>query len=750
MDRMPATRSAVVLAALALAAAPLAGQAPPDPGDPAYLDETARALVQRARERRETLDRSITSYTVTMKEQIGMGIRALRRDRMVYHRELALRITWNRDTVGHVEVIGAREGVPIALKGQRLPEDLVREAPDYAFDPSANRLALGSDSGFIVHPLAVGSEEHYRFETGDSTTLAFPDGRRLRIYELRVIPRRLDSHLVAGSLWIEGDGYGVVRLLTRLARPFDLELDIQPRSRGRDSVTTVTARPHGTDTTSRTDTTDAQRRRQADPDVDDIPGFLKPIRAEVRFFAVEYSLWDDRWWLPRLVSFDAVATVSTWAQLPLRYELLYEDYRVTGDTGAVPVARDTREPEDSARTRCEERYGEAASCRCRDGRCFAFTVDVPPDTAALLASAALPAGFRSTADTMMSEQEIVDLAQQIRDLPGVPGGTLVHPPRWGLARFNRIEALSLGARGDMEAGPVRLDGLVRIGAADLVPNAEIGVAREGITTRARVAGYYRLAAADTTNRPFGVVNSGNALFFGIDDGDYFRALGVELTGRPSATAPQVYAWRLYAERQRPVAKETDVSLRWVFDRGREFRPNIVADSADQFGATLAARATRTFGAGATTLGADVLMDGAFGTFDFVRASLTLRATFPLPGPLVGGLEVAGGSSGGTLPVQSRWYLGGPFSLRGYGGGTAAGEEFWRARAEVANDFPAARLALFADAGRAARRGALTTSGALLGVGAGVSFFDGIIRIDVARATRAPTGWRADFYFDGVI
>jgi hypothetical protein len=746
MDRMPATRPAVVLAALALAAAPLAGQAPTDPGDRAYLDETARALVQRARARRETLDRSIASYTVTMKEQIGMGIRALRRDRMVYHRELALRITWNRDTVGHVAVIGAREGVPIALKGQRLPEDLVREAPDYAFDPSANRLALGSDSGFIVHPLAAGSEEHYRFETGDSTTLAFADGRRLRIYELRVIPRRRDAHLVAGSLWIEGDGYGVVRLLTRLARPFDLEIDLQRRPRGRDSAAVAAARARGADSAGAADTT----APQVDPDLDDIPGFLKPIRAEVRFFAVEYGLWDDRWWLPRLVSFDAVATVSTWAQLPLRYELLYEDYRVTGDTGAIPAARDAPEPDDSARTRCEERYGEAASCRCRDGRCFAFTVDVPPDTAALLASAALPVGFRSTTDTMLSEQEIVDLAQQIRDLPGLPGGVFARPPRWGLARYNRVEALSLGARGDVEVGPVRLDGLARVGLADLVPNAELGVAREGVSARARLAGYYRLAAADTTNRPFGLVNSGNALFFGTDDGDYFRALGVELTGRPSGTAPQVYGWRLYAERQRPVEKETDVSLARVFDRGREFRRNIVADSADQFGATVAGRGTRTFAGGAATLGADVLMDGAFGSFDFVRASLTLRTTFPLPGPFVAGIEVAGGSSGGTLPVQSRWYLGGPFSLRGYGGGTASGEEFWRARAELANDFPAARVALFADAGRATARGALTTRGALLGVGAGVSFFDGIIRIDVARATRAPTGWRADFYFDGVI
>jgi hypothetical protein len=734
---------------------PLAGQGT-EPAATAYLDEAARTLVQHARQRRESVDRSIASYTTTMKEQIGVGLRALRRDRMVYHRELALRITWNRDTVGRVEVIGAREGVPIALKGIRLPEDLAREADDYAFDPSANRLALGSDSGFIVHPLAPGSEEHYRFETGDSTTLAFPDGRRLRIYELRVIPRRLDAHLVAGSMWIEGDAYGVVRLLTRLARPFDLELDVRRRPRGQDSVTTVTARTRRTDTTAGTDTTDVadttdrRRRREAAPDVDDIPGFLKPIRAEVRFFAVEYGLWDDRWWLPRLVSFDAVATVGRWAELPMRYELLYEDYRVTGDTLTAPVPRAAAEPDDSARARCQARYGDTVSCRCRDGRCHAFTVNVPVDTAALLASDALPAGYRSTTDTMISEQEIVDLAQQLRDLPGLPGGTVVHPPRWGLARYNRVEALSLGARGEIETGRFRLDGSARLGLADLVPNVEAGVTRPGVASQVRLAGYYRLAAADTTNRPFGVVNSSNALLFGKDDGDYFRAWGAELAGRPSLTAAQSWGWRVYAERQRPVEKETDVSLPWVFDNEREFRPNIVADTADQLGVTVAARGWRSFGSGTAALGAEVLMDGAVGTFAFFRSSLTLRATAPLPGPLTAAVEVAGGSSGGALPAQSLWYLGGPFSLRGYDGAAAAGEEFWRARAEVANDFPAVRLALFADAGKASPRGALTTRDALVGVGAGLSFLDGMIRIDVARATRAPTGWRVDFYFDGVI
>lgn len=731
MPTRTAVRLAVVAAAL-LAPVPLAAQAP-ESDDRAYLDEPARALVARARARRTTLDRSITTYTTAMKERIGVGIRALRRDRMLYHRELALRIRWSRDSIGRVEVVGAREGVPIAVRGEQVPEDLARDVEDYAFDPSSDRLMIGSDTGFIIHPLAEGSEAHYRFESGDSTLLTFPDGRQLRLYELRVLPRRADAHLIAGALWVEGDGYGVVRLLSRLARPLDFEIDIERRAQRGDTVTTATARAGG----------DGRGG-------DGIPGFLKPLVVDVRFFAIEYGLWDDRWWMPRLVSFDGVASVGGFAELPARYELLYEDYEVTGDTARVRVERPERVPDDTARAQCSARFGEEVSCRCREGRCFAFTVVIPPDSAALLASAELPVGFRTTTDTMLSEQEIADFARQLRGLPGLPGQVALRPPRWGLARYNRVEALSLGAHGELEAGAWRVDALARLGFADLVPNVELGVARSGVVAQTRLAGYYRLAAADTSNRPFGLINSTRALLFGTDDGDYFRALGMELHARPALTQPQGYGWRVYVERQRPVSTETDVSLARVFDGAWRFRRNIAADSADQVGAVAFVRASRALGGSGATAGAVVTLDGAVGTFDFVRASLTARFTTPLPGPLTAGLELAAGTSNGSLPVQSRWYLGGPHSLRGYDGGAVSGAEFWRGRVEVANDFPAARLALFADAGLAGPAGTLSTGKALLGLGAGGSFLDGLVRVDVARATRRPTGWRVDVYFDGVI
>ncbi|MGH7646048.1 MAG: BamA/TamA family outer membrane protein [Gemmatimonadales bacterium] len=144
------------------------------------------------------------------------------------------------------------------------------------------------------------------------------------------------------------------------------------------------------------------------------------------------------------------------------------------------------------------------------------------------------------------------------------------------------------------------------------------------------------------------------------------------------------------------------------------------------------------------------MGGETGTFDFWRAAMTLRGSAPLTGRLVGALELAGGMSAGTLSVQSQWYLGAPGSLRGYAGGTAKDEAFWRVRADLATAFPGARVVLFGDAGAVAPRDDLSAGVSLASAGIGASLLDGLFRVDLARALRPPTGWRVEFYVDGVL
>jgi hypothetical protein len=343
-----------------------------------------------------------------------------------------------------------------------------------------------------------------------------------------------------------------------------------------------------------------------------------------------------------------------------------------------------------------------------------------------------------------------ELSRAVGRLPAAPWQFKARPPRWGLARYNRVEGLALGARGELELGRLRVDGAARMATSDGEPDLEGGVVRETNSTELRIAGYRRLAAVDPTAHSLGIGNSLGGLLLGRDDGDYFRASGAELTIVPAVTAPQRFNIRLYAERQRLALKRTDFSLPHAVHADHLFRPNIAAASADQIGASVTFRAQRGMDPDHPQWTADVTIDGGAGTYGFSRSSGTLRFTTPLGRGFAGAVELGGGMSAGRVPVQSYWYLGGPGTLRGYSGGVTSGDAFWRARLELANRWPAARVVLFGDVARAGPREQLSLAHSLMGLGVGASFLDGLVRIDVGRAVRAPTGWRIDFYTDAAL
>jgi hypothetical protein len=257
-----------------------------------------------------------------------------------------------------------------------------------------------------------------------------------------------------------------------------------------------------------------------------------------------------------------------------------------------------------------------------------FAVNIPTDTAALLASTSLPPPFGSANDTLISAGEMEQLTRGVGSLPQAPWQLHARPPRWGLGRYNRIEGLALGAKGELDLGRLALDGTGRIATTDATLDLQGGVLRETGNTRFRLGGYYRLAAVDPTARSLGIGNSLNALVLGRDDGDYFRATGAELTVIPPVTLPQTFSVRLYVERQRRAIKRTDFSIPNLINDINVFRPNISADSADQFGASVTFRAQRGIDPERTTVTSDVTIDAATGTFDFGRASTTLRVTAP--------------------------------------------------------------------------------------------------------------------------
>ena len=746
-----------------LLAASVVIQAPQD----AYADAAAADVVARARAARQRNERLVTSYQATVKQRIGVGVRALRRDRMLYGQELVARIDWQRDGPSRVEVQGARERIPIALRGDRVPDDIDDDVQWLVVDPSADYLRIaGDDADGFKHPLSNGSERDYRFSSGDTTTLTLPDNRTVRLLELQVRPRRADFNLMNGSLWFDADSYGLVRAIFAPARPFDIELD-------GDSG-----------------------------DADDVPAFLKPIRGEVRYVTLEYGLYEYRWWMMRYFAVDVEAQASV-VRIPVRFERVYEGYHVQGGSEPVPGAkrpagsvrqrtdstgapRDTltraerdsirdayvecvRQKTDSARAALEETRGRRGArievgtsggryrsmCRrehfWRDNDRWEVVVVMPDDTMSLLSSPELGPPILDMGD-VMSENELRQLG---RDLGAIPGEPWRYHPELpdGVgsilknARYNRVEALSLGLSAKLDWGRLAADGLFRIGVADGEPNFELGLTKPGTSMSLRLGAYRRLDAANPDTKPFGFINSFNSFFLGRDDGEYFRTWGGQLT----AANPNSGWWkaRLYVEHQWDAKVETHVSIPNLFNDANQFRPNIVAARADQVGGSLTLRGNRVVSR-VITVGADLTVDGGTGDFDFGRGALTTRATVTGPGPVIWGIEGAAGTSGGAPPLQSNFFIGGPATLRGYDGNAMNGTAFWRGRGEAGYGLPAVRLALFSDVGWAGDRDQFSKGQPLLSVGFGASFLDGILRMDLARRMRGQTGWRFDFYLDGVL
>ena len=737
---MPELRRFLLLAALALfAPVPVRAQAD------AYIDQGARELMELARERRRVFDTSIQRYSAVAQERMSAGLNTLGRERLLFRRETATRIDWQRDGPVNIEVLGGREVIPVAIKGVHLPGGIASGVAHLAFDPLGNELFLMNsedpDQSFR-HPLAEGSEEHYRFRSGDTTTIRLQDGRSVRLIELVVMPRRQDARLLNGSFWIDEATHGLVQAVFRLARPFELGFDAG----------------------------------EPDDEDDDIPGFLRPVRADVTYFTIEYTLWDLRWWMPRLVAAEGWFQAGSLLRMPLRYERRYSEYDVVGDPSAPTVtdieeARPCRPPfrltinvnlggdgerRDTVRVDTTQVRGRrmetpedsaAAECARR------FVVEVPTDTARLLANEYLPGSIYERDETLISQSELEGLKSRIEDLGEAPWQSPRGDLAWGfggagLLRYNRIEALSVGARGTVDVGRLTGDATARIAVSDWEPSLELGLNRATPNRDVRFALYRRLDLVDRASGGLGTGNSLNAFLFGRDDGDYFRATGAELLLAPPEVEPRWYELRLYGERQRPVEVETDFSVRHLISEDHVFRPNLQAARADQAGGELTLRIWRGLNPEGFRWGGHIGARGETGDFRYGRFSAGLETTFPLPFGAVAALGGAAGTSTGDVPPQGLWLLGGPATLRGYDGAAAAGEAFWRGRAEVARGIPAARLALFSDLGWAGPRDGFEASRPLLSVGVGASFLDGIVRADLARALRGKTGWRFDLYLNG--
>lgn len=708
----------------------------------AFKDPRAGTLLAMARKSRLEQDSALTGYDAQTYERmsVGLGFKKIARERLLMRMERAARVVWSKNNPVYVEITGKREAFP-ALAGLADSDsemDMGNDGIPIPYFPGRETLWVGSgiakadiDASEIVHPLARGAEAYYTYASGDSVSFQMPGGRRIEIRELVVRPRAPKWNVALGSLWFDVSSARLVRAVFRLAEPMDIWA-----------------------------IADEEAERENDPD-DAPPGWVKgmisPLRAQINAVTVEYGLHEGRFWMPRLQALDGSAQAGMF-RVPFKME---QSFRYTSVNGSAPVdipaitVMDTAQDSVSrayrrqrARVACTD-SGMAQRISRRVEGSLAVMIRTPCDTAALARSASLPRSIYDEGEELFSSEEREALIEEALSLGAQPGWIPQKPVfTYGLSqtRYNKIEALSTGLAVSQTLGQgYTARASARIGIGDWQPNGEIGMWRSNGRNSLSLSAYRRLSAADDFANPFTFGSSLSALLFGRDEGFYYRRFGIELAGTPDDSATTM--WKVFAERHGDADRGTDFSV--AKSLGTDgFDENIDADDGNFIGAAVERHASRGLDPNGFRAFGGVKLEAATGEMSYGRGMIDVTLTNPILRGIDGAITLGGGYSGGDVPLQRQWFLGGSQSVRGQPAGTYRGDAFWMGRVELGTSAVGARPVIFYDIGWAGNRKDFGDPGRpMSGAGIGASFMDGLVRFDVARGIYPEKKIRANLYLE---
>jgi hypothetical protein len=725
----------------------------------AFVDSQARTLLLAARAARLHQDSALASYDVKAYQRIsaGMSLSSLGRDHLLYRQESVARVRWRRGTGAWVDMLGARAAATgVAVNDGEGNHGPPAPVPYY---PGYEELWIGGGTGLakanvdeseMVNPIANGAEAYYTYATGQSVGFTLPNGKHIRIRELKVRPRRPRWNVVIGSLWFDAESGQLVRAAYRLAVPLDIwQL-------------------------AKADTMD----KDDDGPPGWVSGLMSPLTATLSDVTVEYGLYAGRFWLPHVREAEGRVR-AVFVRMPLRIEQSF-DYASVNTLDTLPTilvasADSTREPGDSAHKATAAvrdstyKAREAANRESRKAQCdsgdtwvrtrtrydntISVATRVPCDTLALARSTELPASIYDPQEEIFGSSDMDELRSRALALtaqtPFGSGLGMVPPTvQWGLSmtRYNRIEGLSTGVSVGQElGGGYNANVTARLGLADLEPNVELTLARTNLSRSIHVAGYNHLLSASDWGNPLSFGSSLSALLWGRDEGFYYRTTGAEIGGDRDAPFGGAHIiWRAFTEQQRSAAVNTNFSF-----ASRQFHPNLTAARGWYTGAGMLAE--RSFGQDPARLRlfAQLRLEAATGDSTYGRGSLDLTLSRGI-GPIAAAITGSGGSSIGGLPAQRLWYLGGAQTIRGQSADLAqSGNAYWFTRTELGLGARSpVRPSVFGDLGWVGDRNDFSKVGRpMSGVGAGLSFLDGMFRMDLARGLYPRKQWRFDTYVE---
>ncbi|MFN2637489.1 MAG: hypothetical protein ABR585_10715 [Gemmatimonadaceae bacterium] len=704
----------------------------------AFKDARARDLLLHAREARLQQDSALTGYDASAYERmsVGMGFTRIGRDRLLMRSERAAHVVWQRGKGAIVEVTGQRSAFPM-LDGVGHGDADLGPVSEIPYSPGRETLWIGSglakadvSENEVIHPLATGAEAYYTYASGDSVSFVLPGGQRIELRELLIRPRQPKWNVAVGSLWFDASTAHLVRAVYRMAQ----EMDIMAV---------------------------AKEANEEDNDSDDdIPKWVKPLitpmKAKVSAITVEYGLHEGRFWLPRSQVVEGDAQVS-FMHIPFKLEQRYNYAEVNGTTpmpdltiAAVDTARDSvsrAARRERRRNECKQGT-ERSRIETRSDESLNILFKVPCDTIALARSKDLPKSIYDEGEDVFGTAERDALVAEALTL-GAQSEFSPQPIKfsYGLSytRFNRIEGLSTAVAAERVLGRgYTAHTLFRLGAADLSPNGELSLDRTDGRRTLGLGVYRRLIAANDWGDPLGFSSSLSALFFGRDEGFYYRTWGAEL--KEEKESGILSTWRLFAEEQ------FDATVHSEFSVAHPSGPkggltNIDAVNGKVVGLAITRHSSRGLDPHGFRALTDLKLEGATGTFDYSRGMLQTTLSRGLRS-IDGAITLGGGTSGGHLPIQKQFFVGGVQTVRGQRAGAAIGDAFWMSSLELGSRSVGFRKIVFGDLGWAGSRRDFAHPGRpLSGAGVGASFMDGLIRIDVAKGIYPEKSVRANLYVE---
>lgn len=211
------------LLGLALAPRPASAQDVPPMTDPALEADVpagtwngprALRLVQRAREQRQSLvvDSTMHSYRAQARGYVYFFMDRPDQDlrSLVKADQIALEVMWQAPNRTRQHIIGLRDEKFLPTDIRYHLDHLTVVQDDFGDNI---RMGNGDEVSAVPHPAAPGSESVYDFMLNDSLTIRFPEGGGdIRVFELRVRPKRLDEPGFVGSVFVDQASGAIVRM----------------------------------------------------------------------------------------------------------------------------------------------------------------------------------------------------------------------------------------------------------------------------------------------------------------------------------------------------------------------------------------------------------------------------------------------------------------------------------------------------------------------------------------------------------